>query len=174
MLVDAENTIRFEIHTGKLEVGSYNVLLELLLHEAAVHVTKERNPMMGFSFEITPSSGSIEFQGDTLSDAEQRTLTQAVQQAIQRYRVPLQKGVTFTVVLSSRKSAEPITGTEIILCDVSLSMMVSGAVGTTAVRASSETKRITEFYQNDVIRLAGDFIRNNAAFWQSVNEYLSR
>jgi hypothetical protein len=168
-LVDADNAIRFEIRTGQLETGTYNVSLELFLHKAASHIARNQNPMMGFSFEITPAAGSIVFEGDSLSDAEQRDLIQAVQQAIQNHRVPLQKGVIFTVTLSSRKSAEPISGTEIILCDVSLNLMLSGALG-----VSSGTKRITEFSQNDVIRLAGNFIRDNATFWQSVNGYLSR
>ena len=50
--VGQDNAFSLLIYTGKLEAGTYNVQLELLLNEAAPLLSA--NPSTGFSFEVTP------------------------------------------------------------------------------------------------------------------------
>jgi hypothetical protein len=165
--VGLDNSFLLEIKTALLEAGNYNVQLELLLNEGSLIVL--RNPSGGFSFEVTPVSAVITFSGEELTTNEQIALTQAVQQGIQKYNVPFQNGYQFEVHISIRSQVDSVSKTELLLSDVSIGLLQGGNIV-----SQSENKRITEMNRERTVTLAGNFIRENAAFWNGVKEMLEK
>jgi hypothetical protein len=172
-LVDADNTIRFEIRTGQLELGSYNVSLELFLHEAAVHVAKEQNPMMGFSFTVAPVNATIRFTGDTIDETGKESLTQSLQQGIQQYGTPIVLNTIAhlncpELVVTLRKTEYPETG--LIGYYVTLAFARNGQP-----LVNMESREFKDTSIDLLFRkfIAG-FISNNRQFFQDVNSRLER
>jgi hypothetical protein len=165
--VTADNSFLLEVFTQQLEAKKYIVQLELLLQDISAHIQK--NPTIGFSFEVTPISAVITFSGEFLTTNEQKALTQAVQQAIQKYKAPLQNGYQFEVHISIRSQIEPVSNTELLLSDVSVWLLQGRNVV-----SQSENKRITEMNRDRTVTLAGNFIRDNTAFWNEVRGVLGK
>jgi hypothetical protein len=162
-----DNTFTLEIPTARLEAGSYTVRLELLLSAAAPGL--RRNPTGAFTLEVRPALAEVRFGGETLSGEEQRMFTQAVQAALQKYRVPLLAGYEFLVTFTTRTQTEPVTGTGLLICNVSVSLSSAGSV-----LFQSAPARITEISRDQAIRLASDHIRGDRAFWTGAAEVTSK
>jgi hypothetical protein len=151
-----DNSFVLRLPASGLEVGNYLVNLELAMNTRSI----TRNPATSFRLEVRPASAQIRVEGETLSGAEQRMFTQAVQQALQKYHVPLQAGYEFLVMFSARTQTEPITGIKLLLCDVSVSLNSAGNV-----LFQSAPARITEISREQALKLASDHIRDDREFW---------
>jgi hypothetical protein len=162
--LDADNSFLLQIHTAKLDPGSYNVHLELLLNDT---VSPPRNPASGFSFEVTPVSAVIEFSGSALTQAEQNTLAQGVLLALQRYTVSLQNGSVFVISFVTKDQEGAFAGSPLSVSETSISLLKNGEI-----LCQSELKRITEIDKNRALRLAADFYQNNNTFWTQVKNKL--
>jgi hypothetical protein len=162
--IDADNAFLLQIHTAKPEPGNYNVHLELRLHDTS---PAPRNPSSGFSFEVLPVSAAIAFSGSALTEAEQNTLAQGVQLALQRYTVSLQNGCVFLISFNTKEQEGAFAGAALSVSETSLSLLKNGET-----LCKSETKRITEIDRNRALRLAADFYRGNTAFWTQVKQIL--
>jgi hypothetical protein len=161
--LEKNNSFALRIPTAHLETGNYTVQMELLLNSAAPAL--RQNPKGAFTLEVRPVSAEIRFGGDALSGAEQRMLSQAVQQALQTYRVPLLEGYEFLVTFNVQTRTEPVAGTSILICDVSVSLTSAGSV-----LFQSPPGRITEISRDHALKLASDYIRENREFWTGAAE----
>jgi hypothetical protein len=162
--LDADNAFLLQIHTAKLDPGNYQVHLELLLQDIA---PAARNPSSGFSFEVLPVSAVIAFSGAALTEAEQNTLAQGVQLALQRHSVSLQNGYVFLISFTITEQEGVFAGADLSISETSLSLLKNGGT-----LCQSELKRITEIDKNRALRLAADFYQNNRAFWTAVKQKL--
>jgi hypothetical protein len=156
--LDKNNSFTLRIPTTALDAGNYTVQLELLLNTAAPAL--RQNPKGAFALEVRPATAEIRFEGETLNAAEERMFTQAVQQALQRHKVPLLTGYEFLVAFTIRTQTESITGTRLLLCDISVSLNSGGSV-----LYQSASERITEISRDRAVKLAADYIRDNSGFW---------
>jgi hypothetical protein len=156
--LEKNNSFTLRIPTARLEAGNYTVQLELLLNTAAPAL--RRNPKGAFTLEVRPVQAEIGFGGDTLSGAEQRMLSQAVQEALQTYRVPLLDGYEFLLMFSAKTQKVQITGATMLLCDVSISLNSGGSV-----LYQSSPEHFPEIDRNQALKKASDYIRGNKAFW---------
>ncbi|MDR1128942.1 MAG: hypothetical protein LBL20_06490 [Treponema sp.] len=156
--VSGDNSFLLRLSASALEAGNYQVNLELALNSLSSAVA--RNPQTSFRLEVRPATAEIKFEGETLSQAERRSLSQAVQQALQTYRVPLSAGYEFLVAFEIRKTMAPFAGTDILLCDISVSLCSAESV-----LLQSAPERITEISRDQALKLAADYIRNNREFW---------
>jgi hypothetical protein len=161
--LERNNTLTARMPTARLPPGNYTVELELLLDAAAPSLRK--NPKTAFPLEVRPVQAAVSFEG-SLSSAEQRVFSQAVQQALQKYNVPLLAGYTFTVVFTAKTQAEPLAGTNILLCDVSTSLS-SGE----NILFQSASHSFTEIDRDYAVRLAAKHIVNDRHFWTKAAEY---
>lgn len=73
-----------------------------------------------------PVSAVIEVRGDTLTSAEQRTLQQAVQQGIQKYNVPVQKGMVFNIDFTVQNQFDSFLNREMLSCEISIELVQNG------------------------------------------------
>jgi hypothetical protein len=156
--VGSGNSFLLRLSTSALEAGNYQVSLELPLNRVSSAVA--RNPQTGFRLEVRPAAVEIRFEGTELSQDERRAFSQAAQQALQTYQVPLLAGYEFLIAFAIRTSREPISDTELLLCNVSVSLCSAGSV-----LFQSAPKRITEISRDHAIKLASDYIRDNREFW---------
>jgi hypothetical protein len=163
--VGGDNSFLLRLPASALEAGNYTVTLELNALSSAV----TRNPKTSFPLEVRPASAEIRFAGETLSGAEQRVLSQAVQQALQTYHVPLLAGYEFLVTFNTRTQKEPFAGTDILICDVSVSLTGAGDV-----LFQSAAGRITEISRDHALILAAEYIRNNRDFWDGAARHIRR
>jgi hypothetical protein len=161
-LLEKNNSFTALIPTARLEAGNYTIQLELLLNSPALR----QNPRGTFILEVRPVQAKIRFQGEALTQAEQKTLSQAVQEALQKYRVPLLAGYEFLLAFNIRTSTEPITGAKLLLCDISVSLNSAESV-----LFQSATGRIMEISRDHALELAADYIRDNKDFWTGAAEY---
>jgi hypothetical protein len=159
------NSFLLRLPVSGLEAGNYTVTLELNALSSAL----TRNPKTSFRLEVRPASAEIRFQGETLTQAEERILSQAVQQALQTHHVPLLTGYEFLVTLTAQTRVEPVTGTTILICDVSVSLTGGGDV-----LFQSTAGRITEISRDRMLRLAAEYIRNNRDFWDGAARHIRR
>ncbi|MDR1636914.1 MAG: LPP20 family lipoprotein, partial [Treponema sp.] len=150
--LEKNNSFALQIPTARLEAGTYTVQLELLLNAAAPAL--RQNPKGAFTLEVRPASAEIRFGGDTLSGTEQRMLSQAVQEALQTYQVPLLDGYDFLVTFSTRTRTEQITGVNMLLCDVSISLNSGGSV-----LYQSSPEHFPEIDRDQALKKASDYIR---------------
>jgi hypothetical protein len=156
--LEKNNSFAVRIPTASLEAGNYTVQLELLLNTAAPAL--RQNPKEAFTLEVRPAQAEIRFEGETLSKAEERMFTQAVQQALQTYKVPLLAGYEFLVTFTAKTQTESLTGTRLLICDVSVSLASAGSV-----LFQSAPGRITEISRDHALKLASEYIRDNREFW---------
>jgi hypothetical protein len=156
--VGMDNSFPLRLSTSALEAGNYQVSLELALNSFSSAVA--RNPKTSFRLEVRPATAEIRFEGEALAPAEQRALSQAAQQALQTYQVPLLAGYEFVISFNLRTSREPLAGTDLLLCDVSVSLCSAGSV-----LLQSAPKRITEISRDQALKLAADYLRGNREFW---------
>jgi hypothetical protein len=156
--LERNNSFALQASTARLDPGTYTVQLELLL--SAFVPSLPQNPKGSFPLEVRPAVADIRFEGETLSQAEQRVLSQATQQALQTHKVPLLAGHEFLIAFTTRTSTDPLTGTNLLLCDISINLCSEGSV---LVRSASG--RITEISREQALKLAADYIRDNKDFW---------
>jgi hypothetical protein len=165
--VGGDNSFLLRLPVSALEAGNYRVSLELGISALSPAVT--RNPGISFPLEVRPASAEIGFAGETLTGVEQGALSRAVQQALQSHRVPLLAGYEFLVTFTTQTRREPITGTSLLICEVSLSLNSGGSL-----LFQSASKRITEISRDHAITLAANYIRENKDFWTGAAEYMRR
>jgi hypothetical protein len=163
--VGGDNSFLLRLSTAALEAGNYTVTLELNALSSAV----TRNPRTSFPLEVRPASAEIRFDGEALTRAEERVLSQAVQQALQIYHVPLLAGYEFLVTFNTRTQKEPFAGTNILICDVSVSLTGAGDV-----LFQSAAGRVTEISRDQALILAADYIRDNKEFWDGAVRYIRK
>jgi hypothetical protein len=156
--VGGDNSFLLRIATIELEAGNYQVGLEAAMDAFSSAVT--RNPRTSFRLEVRPATAETRFEGEALTGAEQRVLSQAVQEALQKYQVPLLAGYEFLVAFNIKTQTEPYSGTSLLVCDVSVSLTSAGSV-----LFQSASERITEISRDQAVKLAADYIRNNRDFW---------
>jgi hypothetical protein len=154
--LDGNNSFVLRLPASALEPGNYLVNLELSINTRSI----TRKPAISFPLEVRSASAEILVQGETLSGAEQRILIQAVEEALQRRRLPLLSGHEFLVVFDIQTRKEPLAGTELLICDLSLSLNTGGNV-----LFRSSPVRITEISRDQALKLAADSIRVNNEFW---------
>jgi hypothetical protein len=126
------------------------------------------NRIEGGTLQVRPAPAEIRFEGETLNTAEERVFTRAVQQALQRHTVFPPAGYEFLVAFTIRPQTENITGTRLLLCDVSLSLNSGGRL-----LYESASKRITEISRDRAVELAEDYIRDNSEFWTGAAKILN-
>ncbi|MDR3174243.1 MAG: hypothetical protein LBU19_08340 [Treponema sp.] len=164
--LEKDNSFTLRLPTAALEAGNYTVQVELLLNTLAP--ARRQNPRAAFSLDILPAAAEIRFEGETLSPAEERVLSQALQGALQNHKVPLLAGYEFLVTFNIRTRTEPLTGTNLLLCDLSVGLISAGTVV-----YQSDPKRITEISRDHALKLAADYIRGNGEFWAAVSRVIS-
>jgi hypothetical protein len=152
----ADNSFVLRLPASALEAGNYLVNLELTLNTRSI----ARNPQTSFRLEVRPASAEIRVEGETLSGAEQRMLTQAVRDALLRHKLPVLSGYELLVEFDTRTRREPLTGTELLICDLSLSLSANGDL-----LFRSALPRITEISREQALKLASDHIRGAGGFW---------
>lgn len=162
----ADGSFLLKIFSSRLEPGKYTVQLEALLRELNPRI--KQNSLGSFALEVRPAQADVKFAGE-LTQAEQRALSQAVQQALQKHNVPLLAGHEFLVAFNARPQAEPVSGTSILRCDVSVSLRSAGSV-----LFQSASRRITEISRDQALKLAADYIVDNKDFWTGAAEYMRR
>jgi hypothetical protein len=163
--VGGDTSFLLRLPVSRLEAGNYRVNLELNALSPAV----TRNPRTSFPLEVRPVPAEIRVAGEALTAAEQGALSQAVQQALQSYRVPLLAGYEFLVTFSTRTRTEPLAGTSLLICEVSLSLNSGGNM-----LFQSASGRITEISRDQAIKLAADCIREDKDFWTGAADYIRR
>jgi hypothetical protein len=161
--VGGDNSFVLRLPVSALEAGNYTVTLELNTPSPAV----TRNPRTSFLLEVRPAPAEIRFAGEALTGSEQGVLSQAVQQALQSYHVPLLAGYEFLLTFTTRTQTEPFAGTNLLICEVSLNLNSGGGV-----LFQSASGRITEISRDQAIKLAADYIRDNKDFWTGAVEYM--
>jgi hypothetical protein len=93
--------------------------------------------------------------------------SQAVQQALQKRDVPLLAGHTFTVMFTARTQAEPLAGTDILRCEVSVSLKNGESV-----LLRSAPRSIAEIDRDHAVKLAAEHIANDGDFWTAAAELM--
>jgi hypothetical protein len=161
--VGSDNFFVLRIPSSALEAGSYQVKLELNTFSPAI----TRNPGTNFRLEVRPATAQIRFEGETLSPVEGRVLSQAVEDALQRYGIHVLAGCEFVLTFDVRTQAAPFGAFSFLICDVSIRL---SSAGTVLFRSASE--RITELSRDHALKLAADYIRNNGEFWTGVGKHL--
>jgi hypothetical protein len=159
-----DGSFLLKIFSSRLEPGRYTVHLELLLSELNPRI--RQNPLGMFTMEVHPAQADIKIEGE-LTQAEQRVLSQAVQQALQKYNVPLLAGHEFLVVFNARTQSGRSAGTSLLLCDVFVSLR-----SVRSVLFQSAPARITEISREQALKLAADYIVDNIDFWTGAAEYM--
>ncbi|MDR3303482.1 MAG: hypothetical protein LBS86_03635 [Treponema sp.] len=164
--LDAENGFTLELASARLEQGTYRVELELMtgLHPQVTSA---------FSCELAPIRAYLEWYGDALSDTDQNTLRGGLQQALQRFRVPVQmtsdvSPFSFIITLTSEETTLPIGNRKIIRGEVTVAFARNGIV-----LHQSEKGAITETTIGLLMNRAATFIRDNSAFYQGLAHALS-
>ncbi|MDR2210119.1 MAG: hypothetical protein LBO65_01430 [Spirochaetaceae bacterium] len=156
--VGGDNSFLLRLPTAALEPGNYETALELKMNTPSSGIV--RNPRTSFRLSVRPASAELKFGGETLSGAEQRMFSQAVQTALQEYHVPLLAGYEFLLTFTIRPQTEPVAGTRVLICDISISLNSAGSV-----LFQSAPARITEISRDQAIKRASEHIRGDRAFW---------
>ena len=164
--LDAENRFTLELASSRLEQGNYRVELELI-------TGFQPQITSAFSCELIPIRAYLEWYGDALSDTEQNTLRGGLQQALQRFRVPVQmtnddSPFSFIITLTTEEAALPIGNRKIIRGEVSVAFARNGIV-----LHQSEKGAIAETNASLLMNRAANFIRDNSAFYQELTQALS-
>jgi hypothetical protein len=164
--LDPENRFTLELASSRLEQGIYRVELELI-------TGFQPQITSAFSCEVVPIRAYLEWYGDALSDTEQNTLRGGLQQALQRFRVPVQmtnddSPFSFIITLTTEESTLPIGNRKIIRGEVSVAFARKGIV-----LHQSEKGAITETNASLLMNRAANFIRDNSAFYQGLTQSLS-
>jgi hypothetical protein len=180
---DSDNRIRLPIPTQNLLPGGYTVKLELLMRDLTKRSKYLQKNIPGeFSFEVTRVYTVMTFTGEYLIEAERIRLTEGIQQAVEHNTVPVQL-VTEPIEVQNRYRFIIAVNTAILppiaLVNTVEMVLWDITIGFTKNRETLEEprkKRITEPRTNfdRTLPQAVDFIRDNTAFFQGVNEKISR
>jgi hypothetical protein len=122
---------------------------------------------------LVPIRAYLEWYGDILSDTDQNTLRGGLQQALQRFRVPVQmtnddSPFSFIITLNTEEATLPIGNRKVIRGEVSVAFARNGIV-----LHQSEKGTITETNTGLVMNRVANFIRDNSAFYQGLARALS-
>jgi hypothetical protein len=162
--LERNGTFTARMLTARLPPRNYTVELELLLSTAAPSL--RQTPKTAFPLEVRPVQAAVTFEGSP-SPAEQRVFSQAVQQALQKYNVPLSAEYMFAVTFTARARTEPLAGTNILRCDVSVSLKNGENV-----LFQSTPHSLAEIDRDYAVKLAAEHIANDSEFWTKAAEYM--
>jgi hypothetical protein len=167
-LVQPDNTVKLSIYTGPLQRGRYTVQFELPLKEQYAGI--ETNPQGSYLFAVTSVSAVIEFEGSPLSAAEKRSITENIQQGIQRYNAPIKLltsgSAEYVIIVNYRAGSQQMQGTRFAVhsSSVSLSLARNGAViRQSPVISGDNGMSAGEAFGNTLAAL-----RANTAFFQGI------
>ncbi|GHV44725.1 hypothetical protein AGMMS49546_29150 [Spirochaetia bacterium] len=177
--IHPDNADQFEIEDGQKRTA---VILPQTRDNYLYKV--EYSPQSAVLFDARPLAmigepiyAAVEFRGRSLSDAEKNIFIQGLQRGIQNNNALVQITPpppevqifhSFVITVNTMiRPPSPPANTELIQCDVSIAFARNG----TTVQ-QSEQKRISELgsYTDRAFSLAANFIRDNGAFFQGVNE----
>ena len=176
--LEKNNSFALRIPTARLEAGNYTVHLELLLNVAAP--TLRQNLKGAFILEVRPVQAEIRFDGEELDAAEQRSLTNALRQGLEKTgiqaeiasarRDTVHDGYSFVISVISivTEDAPPPFRRTNIRGDFSVSFARDGLTLKLAAAAFNDSSR------DWVVRGAVNWIRDNHEFYEGIVEKLTQ
>jgi ribosomal protein S17E len=165
-----DNVLRFQIDTARLSPGNYACVIELQMKNISPELANIRQ---NIALTVTTINAPLVFAGDTIGESEQGTLTQSLQQALEKYGTPVS-------IIAEQAQAELATPNR---CEFVITLnkteYPNGFIGYyvtfTFSRngrpiATSERREFRDTSTNLLFNnFIGGFIRDNQKFFQDMN-----
>jgi hypothetical protein len=172
-LTAPDNTVKISLPTGPLNRGRYTVVFELPLKEQ--YPVIRTNPQGSWMFSVSSVNAAVVFEGAAPGARERASITEGIQQGIQRYNAPLRLvpgNAEYTIAVDLRTGSQPMPGSKFSMyyCTVSLTLLRRGTV----IHQSPVIKGDNGLSAGEAFANTLAAMRNSGSFFQGINASLDK
>jgi hypothetical protein len=171
-LVGPDNTARVSLRTGPLNRGKYTVLFELPLKER--YPVIRANPQGSYIFAVDSVNATVVFEGN-LTAREKASITEGIQQGIQRYNAPLRLvpgNTEYVIAVDLQAGSQPMPGSKfsVYTCTMALTLLRNGTV----IHQSPVIKGDNGLSAGEAFGNTLAALRNSGSFFQGLGASLDK
>jgi hypothetical protein len=172
-LAAPDNTVKISLPTGPLNRGRYTVVFELPLKER--YPVIRTNPQGSWMFAVSSVNAAVVFEGAAPTARERASITEGIQQGIQRYNAPLRLvpgNTEYVIAVDLRTGSQPVPGAKFSMysCTMALALLRNGTI----VYQSPVIKGDNGLSAGEAFGNTLAALRNSGSFFQGIGPSLDK